>query len=63
MDKRPEELYEDKVNAGRGVAKDLDTTSDSVSNEDKSKDSDRLDDRARKAGCQTCFDRQLIAQY
>ncbi len=51
MDKQPEERYEDKVNAGRGVAKDLDTSSDSVSIEDESKDSDRLDDRARKAGC------------
>ena len=37
MDKQPKELYEDKVNAGRGVAKDLDTSSDSVSIEDKSK--------------------------
>lgn len=50
MDKQPEELYEDKINAGRGVAKDLDTKSNSVILDDKPAENDRPDDRARKAG-------------
>jgi len=50
MDRQPEELYEDKVNAGRGVAKDLDTESNSINLDDKSAENDRPDDRARKAG-------------
>ena len=51
MDKQSEKLYEDKVNAGRGVAKDLNSGSDPECMEDKAEDNDRPDDRARKAGC------------
>ena len=50
MDKQSEELYEDKVKAGRGIAKDQNSGSDSVSRDDKAEDNDRPDDRARKAG-------------
>ena len=50
MDKQTEELTRGKINAGRGVAKKRDLNSDTKPSAEKYKDSDRPDDRARKAG-------------
>ena len=50
MDKQSEELLEDKVNAGRGVAKSQNPESEPILMENGKEDNDRPDDRARKAG-------------
>ena len=50
MDKQFDDLLEDKVNAGRGVAKDKNPESDAILMENNMEDNDRPDDRARKAG-------------
>ena len=50
MEKKNNELSQAKINAGRGVAKQRDTSSDS-STSTKDDQDDRLDERARKAGC------------
>ena len=49
MDKQREELSEDKLNAGRGVAKrpNQENNNNTASKEDQD---DRPDERARKAG-------------
>lgn len=50
MEKQHESLNEGKVNAGRGIAKDLIRDNDANLVEDNVGDNDRPDERARKAG-------------
>ncbi len=50
MDKQVEELNQGKIKAGRGVAKRRESNSSSNTSDEKNKDEDRPDDRARKAG-------------
>lgn len=50
MEEKREDNLEDRINAGRGVAKDQNTDSNKNTTLNQ-EDDERLDDRARKAGC------------
>lgn len=56
MDKQSEKLTQDKINAARGVVKSPDSEQsnapqNSVASEESTTPKERLDERARKAGC------------